>query len=96
MLNSAIVEPGQVFRRVCRTRRFIAQLVAVAVSCSGVHVLVGWLVFTNFGKLPFATAGDACYVMPGHQDERGVSLISEGKRGTATNIFALFMFVNKS
>jgi hypothetical protein len=79
LLQLPPVEPGQVYRRVCRTRRFVHQVVGTVIGCAGVHVVVGWLVATKFGKESFWTAGDACLVMPGDQAPRGVALVSEGK-----------------
>ena len=79
LLQLAPVEPGQVYRRVCCTRKFVHQVVGTAIGCSAVHVIVGWLVATQFGKESFWKAADACLVMPGKQEKpRGVALVSEG------------------
>ena len=79
LLQLPPVEPGQVYRRVCCTRKFVHQVVGTAIGCSAVHVVVGWLVATQFGKESFWKAADACLVMPGNQEKpRGVALVSEG------------------
>ena len=77
LLAGSVVEPGQVWERVVKTPAFIIQVTITTCICAGVHVLVGWLAYRQWGKIPFSEAGDACAVWPGHQPPHGIAIDQE-------------------
>ena len=77
LLSLAPVLPDDVVARVCKTRKWIMQVIATYIICFGVHVLAGWLIATHFGKSPMHEAGDACLVTSKYKPENGVALINE-------------------
>jgi hypothetical protein len=79
LLQLPPVARGEVVRRVVRTRPFCCAIMATAIGCAAVHVLVGYLSYRCWGHCPFPGDGDrqACLVLPGEQEQGGISLVSE-------------------
>ena len=65
-LLCSVVEKGQVWERVCKTKKFAVQVISTAFACGGVHVLVGWLTFTGWGKHAFASDATVCAAWKAH------------------------------
>lgn len=82
LLRSSPVARGDLFRRVLCTPRFISTVALTAIICAGVQVLVGWLLYTCWGRCAFPAANEtsayACLDSPLPDDrspEQGVNLV---------------------
>jgi hypothetical protein len=65
-LLPSVIEPGQVYERVVKTKRFWVQVISTIIACGGVHVLVGWVQFTQWGKHSFDFDATVCAVWKAH------------------------------
>jgi len=62
-----VVQPGDVVRRVIRTRKFAVAITLQMIICGGVHVLVGYLQQSCFGQceVPMPGVGNDACLLPG-------------------------------
>ena len=60
----ALVVRGHLWRRVLATKAFACQFFATGIINVLVHILAGWLSFTNWGRAPMSEVEDACFNKP--------------------------------
>jgi len=91
-LQSAPIEAGDVWRRVSRGPKFKRAAVLQAITAGGLHILIGWLMYSCWGSCAVPPPGerDACFVLPGHEASSvGVSLIHEVFIDSACTAFVI-------
>lgn len=81
LLSSPPITRGELARRLFCTAKFTQQAILTIVVCAGVHLLCGWLNYTQFGQFPFPLANDstafACLERIDKRPSHGVNLITE-------------------
>jgi hypothetical protein len=77
------IERGDVWRRVRHGPKFKRAALVQAIVCGGLHVLIGWLMYSCWGtcRVPDPGERDACFIFPGRggglRHPYGVNLMVE-------------------